>query len=645
MIFRPQFKAVLTVIAFGLPFLSFAQNTPLLVNNGAMFYVNGNVGDSAIVYVDGTVQNNDSTMVNLGKFIIKGDFINNAQSGGFDVFPTFIEPNDGLFEVYGDWENNGVYNAGNGKVRFPESGLIEGTEVTRFHDVELVGPIVRAIRDSIDPFTSGPTIDVEIDETGTLDLDEGEFATNYNTLWVYNPSTGAILRENCDTCGFVSSLDNGDLAWVTNQAAPYVFPTGSSINAPTDPNNFRRYRPVLITPETADVDTFHVRFVNQNATNFGLPITQVDTSICYVNPWWYHRVKKDAGGVQNADVVIRSNPFEGDEDYNEMANWSAGNAQWEGMPNTSFGVVNFLPQVEAADYGDFQPLPEDAYILAFSVPGEPVVTGDSAQCASVPVTYTVPDNGSTYDFVVTGGTITEQTNTSVTVIWSNDSLGAVFGSVEVVETVPNNINGGCASLTRNYTVEIWPLPIADFTVGTDSTLPGGIFVYDILEMQDASILTSQWEWDFDDGTTSTDSLPFHTYNDIGDYDIQLIVTSGLDCKDTLVVPVSVVEGLIVPNVFTPNNDGWNDVFDVRTSDVGPFKIEIYNRWGNVVFETTSPQISWDGSTLAGVEASAGTYYYVISKAEMNTGTAIVDNDDNFNFPDGNLETGWIQLIR
>lgn len=639
--FRPLLNFFSFALVLGLSTTVFAQTTPLLVNNGAMFYVNGNVGDSAIVYVDGTVENNDSMIVNLGKFIIKGDFINNAESGGTNAFPTFIEANDGLFEIYGDWENNGIYRAGEGKVRFPASGLIEGTEVTRFHDVELVGDIVRSIRDSIDPFTSGPTIDVEIDETGTLDLDEGEFATNYNTLWVFNPSTGAIIREDCDTCGFVSSLDNGTLARVVNQNANYIFPTGSSIDAPTDPNNFKRYRPVLLTPSTSDQDTLTVRFVNQNATNFGLPIAQVDDSICFVNPWWYHRINQLGGDVPTVGITIRSNVFENDEIYTEMANWSATTTQWEGMPNTSHGVVNFLPQVVAADYDDYQTLPEDAYILAVSVPDAPEVEGDTALCASVPQTYTVSQNGSDYDFVVTGGTIVSEDDYSVTVIWENDSLGAVFGTVEVIETVPNGVNGGCASWIRSQPIEIWPLPVANFTVGTDTTLPGGVFVYDILAMQDSSLLTSEWAWDFGDGTTSSDSMPFHTYNDIGDYTIQLIVTSGLECMDTLEVDVSVVEGLIVPNVFTPNNDGWNDVFDVRTSNVGPFKIEIYNRWGNVVFETTSPQISWDGTTAAGVAASPGTYYYVISKADLNSGGAINNELDNFNFQ----ETGWVQLLR
>ncbi|MFT4544673.1 MAG: gliding motility-associated-like protein [Bacteroidia bacterium] len=619
-----------------------AQADPLIFNNGAMFYINGGTADSAVVWVDGGVTNNDSIMVNKGKFIIKGDFVNNGQSGGFDVAPFGIEPNDGLFIIHGDWENNGVYNAGEGKVKFVESGWVRGTEVTRFHDVELVGPIVRSIFDTIGPNATGPTVDVEIDATGTLDLDSGEFATNFNILWVLNSATGAIQRElDCDPCGFVSSKANGSLARVTDQDVGYRFPVGSSINAPTDPDNFERYRPVTIKPLTTDQDTFHVRFVNQNATNFGLPISQVDTAICYVNPWWYHKINQGNGGVPNADIALYSNPSEGDEDYNTIANWSTPNTIWENIANTGSSLIGGLGQVVAYEWDDFLTVPEDGYIMAFKVPAEPEVSGDNAMCASIEETYTVPQNGSDYEFVVTGGTITNETDNSVTVIWDNTELDPVIGTVQVIETVPNTINGGCPSIPRNYTVEVWPLPVANFTVVADPTLPGGVFIHDILEMADSSLLTSEWNWDFGDGTTSSDSLPFHAYYETGSYDIQLIVRSGLECLDTLVVTVDVVEGLIVPNVFTPNNDGWNDVFDVRTSDVGPFNLEIYNRWGNIIFKNTSPLISWDGTTQAGVEAPAGTYFYTITKAEMSSGTAIDNELDNFDFK----ETGWLQLLR
>jgi gliding motility-associated-like protein len=285
---------------------------------------------------------------------------------------------------------------------------------------------------------------------------------------------------------------------------------------------------------------------------------------------------------------------------------------------------------------------DNNYALAFTFPEEPVVEGDTALCASIEQTYTVPGNGSNYDFTVTGGTIVAQTQYSITVVW--DNISPNFGTIEVIETVPNTINGGCPSPTRLINVNVFPLPTADFTITPDPTLAqngGGIFINDIIEMADSSLLTTVWDWNFGDGNTSSSSNPFHTYSAVGDYDVTLIVTSGLDCKDTLIQSLSVVEGIIVPNVFTPNGDGFNDVFDIRTSDVGPFKIEIYNRWGNVIFETVAPEVSWDGMTRAGVAAPAGTYYFVISKAEMNSGNAIDNEQPNFNY----RETGWVQLIR
>ncbi len=609
-----------------------AEPDPLIVNNGAMFYINGGINDSAIVWVDGSVLNNDSILVNLGKFIILGDFTNNAQCGGDLSFPLQIPGNNGLFEVHGDWDNNGTYYAGTGKVRFMATDSIEGTSVTTFHDVDLVGNI-RRIQENID---------TEIDAAGTLTLNSAEWATDFNVLTVFNNATGAIQRNTaCDDCGFVSSLDDGNLTRATAQNTNYLFPVGSSYDAPTDPNSFLRYRPVTIKPVTSADDFYSVRFVNRNPDVNGLFIANVDTTICYLNPWWYHRINQPGGANISAEVALYANPSENDPDYNTMANWSLGNNRWENMGNTASSILGGLDQVIRYDWDEYLTIPEDAYIMGFNVPSAPVVSGDTALCASVESVYQMPNNGSIYDFVVTGGTVTNQTGNSITVIWDNDSLSAVFGNIQVIETVPNTINGGCTSLTRNFTVEVWPLPVANFTVVTDPTLPGGIFVHDILEMADSSILTSEWYWDFGDGVTSTDSLPFHSYYETGTYDITLIVRSGLECLDTLIIPVNVVEGLIVPNVFTPNNDGWNDVFDIRTSGVGPFKLEIYNRWGNVVFENSSPLISWDGTTAAGVPASAGTYFYVISKAEMLSGNAIDNELDSFDYK----ETGWLQLIR
>lgn len=613
-----------------------AQNSTLIYNKGAMFFINGGPNDSALVYVDGHVVNQDSIMINKGKFIIKGDFINNAQSGGFNTPPLLLPGNNGLFEVYGKWVNNGVFNAGSGQVRFMADDTITGTSVTRFNRLTLDSAVVRVM-----------TLDAEISPTGRLELNRGELATDYSTMWVLNPNTTAITRHNpCIFCGFVSSLGDGTLARATNQAQDYLFPVGSSYIA--DPGTSEiRYRPVVLTPQTNADDMYHVRFANVNPAPFGMPLEQTDTTICYVNPKWYHRIHQEGGANATAGVGIAYTLSPGtDFDANAIAKWNPNTNRWENLLNNVDGSFGPYSQVSRPAWngflsgnGDF----ENNYALAFTYPHFPPVEGDSAICARVQHTYTVPSNGSNYEFTLVpeeSGNIIAQDQYSVTVEWNDVGQG----TLQVTETVPNTINGGCEGIPRLYTVDIWPLPTADFTITPDPSLTpngGGIFINDIIEMADNSQLTEEWDWDFGDGSTSTQSNPYHSYDAVGDYDVTLIVTTDLGCTDTLIQSLKVVEGIIVPNVFTPNNDGFNDVFNVRTSDVGPFNILIYNRWGNIVFETTAPEISWDGTTRAGVPAPAGTYYFTITKVGMNSGNVIDNEQDNFNF----RETGWLQLIR
>jgi gliding motility-associated-like protein len=74
------------------------------------------------------------------------------------------------------------------------------------------------------------------------------------------------------------------------------------------------------------------------------------------------------------------------------------------------------------------------------------------------------------------------------------------------------------------------------------------------------------------------------------------------------------EFIEIPNVFSPNNDGENETFLLRNNDVNTFHIKIFNRWGTLVFESESAEISWDGKTPSGVDASEGTYFYMLEYA-------------------------------
>ena len=86
------------------------------------------------------------------------------------------------------------------------------------------------------------------------------------------------------------------------------------------------------------------------------------------------------------------------------------------------------------------------------------------------------------------------------------------------------------------------------------------------------------------------------------------------CADTvslesyIVVDSSLVD---VPNVFTPNGDGMNDIFKVKTRSLENFQGVILNRWGRKVYEWTDPQGGWDGR-IHGKYATPGTYFYIIT---------------------------------
>lgn len=107
----------------------------------------------------------------------------------------------------------------------------------------------------------------------------------------------------------------------------------------------------------------------------------------------------------------------------------------------------------------------------------------------------------------------------------------------------------------------------------------------------------------------------YVYQNPGRYKVRLIAINGEHnhCSDTTAAQfINVVLSLVnVPNVFTPNGDGINDVFYVQTLSVESFKAVIINRWGNKLYEWTNPEEGWDGR-VNGRYASPGTYYYIVT---------------------------------
>jgi gliding motility-associated-like protein len=116
-------------------------------------------------------------------------------------------------------------------------------------------------------------------------------------------------------------------------------------------------------------------------------------------------------------------------------------------------------------------------------------------------------------------------------------------------------------------------------------------------------------------TTGTYINPQHTYLDSGTYQITLtIINSNTGCSNTITHEL-IIEGdyiLFAPNGFTPNGDGNNDFFLPQGIgiDRDHYKLLIFNRWGELIFETENPDLGWDG-TYKGLMSQTDVYVWKI----------------------------------
>ncbi len=126
-------------------------------------------------------------------------------------------------------------------------------------------------------------------------------------------------------------------------------------------------------------------------------------------------------------------------------------------------------------------------------------------------------------------------------------------------------------------------------------------------------------WAFGNGTTalqttSASANPSTIYNNPGTYTVTMLSRKG-SCVDSTykIIRVELPSKLEIPNVFTPNGDGNNDVFFLKTSTLTEINALIFDRWGNKVYDLTSStgNIAWDGKNQEGKECAAGTYFYII----------------------------------
>lgn len=180
---------------------------------------------------------------------------------------------------------------------------------------------------------------------------------------------------------------------------------------------------------------------------------------------------------------------------------------------------------------------------------------------------------------------------------------------------------GCTNTQRSaVTAFVFPAINPSFTTTEPLTTGGG---YEV-QFTPTNGSSYDYEWDFGDpnsaDNTSNLATPTHTYLEQGEYTVMLVTTSDMGCSDTVFKTISVEleTDLFLPNAFTPNNDGLNDVFRLRGTQIENSSMIIVSQWGNVIYRNDDAGKGWDG-TINGKYVENATYTYLV-KVKKRDGT-------------------------
>jgi gliding motility-associated-like protein len=205
------------------------------------------------------------------------------------------------------------------------------------------------------------------------------------------------------------------------------------------------------------------------------------------------------------------------------------------------------------------------------------------------------------------------------------------GCYDISLTITNS-NGCTSSITENDFICVFPDVLSDFTFSPQQTT----ILDPMFNFTNNSDGATSYIWNFGDGNVSNESSPTHTYDpNPGSFIVNLIAINSYGCSDTAFYSVRILDELIyyIPNTFTPNEDDANNTFKpVFTSGIDPndFKLTIFNRWGDIVWESNDPLAEWDGTYKGIVQYGSFSWLLTFKSSE---------NDEKYS------EKGIVNVVR
>jgi gliding motility-associated-like protein len=229
--------------------------------------------------------------------------------------------------------------------------------------------------------------------------------------------------------------------------------------------------------------------------------------------------------------------------------------------------------------------------------------------------FDVPDGCAPYEAFITNTSLAGQQ-----FLWTFDD-GSTSTDVNPIHNYPDTgrfpitllaIDSNTCNISDQITkyVEVRPKPTAAFTF-----LPLPAEYNTPTVFTNGSQGATEFVWLFGDGDSTiknTTDTVVHQFEQTNKYNVCLVAINQYNCSDTVCHPVeSLINPLLdVPNAFTPGRFGENGIIMVKGFGIASMAWKIYNRWGQLVFESNNPFIGWDG-TYRGVPQPIGVYAYTL----------------------------------
>lgn len=429
---------------------------------------------------------------------------------------------------------------------------------------------------------SGPTTicggdSVTLTATAGATYDWSNGATTQSIV-VYFPGNYSVTvtdGQGCDDSDnqFIAVLPSPIAAIIPSQEPPYC--EGDTVQLFTTPAPFGGYEwstgetTLSITVTTSNLYTVTVTNSLGCSDSSSLPMLFIPTVPVFTfenGPTTF---------CEGESVNIRSSVFFG------------GQHEW--FPNGE--TTQSIDATESGDYYVVVTWPTGCISISETV---------EVNAVPVPVAYAGKDTslcaGDSVELTASGGTA---------LAWSTGETDPTITVGQGTYSVSAN-NPGCNIISHDtVVVSNSPPPQANF--GYDNLVYGDEVAFTDLSVGNVY----SWYWDFGDGDFAETIDATHEYDEEGEYTITLVVANQYGCADTIEKTIEIAQVLTIPTVFTPNGDGINDLFLIENKVDGRMNIEVYDRWGNKVFNKEAREIRWDGRTNSGSELSAGTYSYVL----------------------------------